>query len=139
MDDMKRRALAELEKKSNQLIRAFALQLVTKIVEDTPVDTGRARANWNASVGKPDRRKFDVGEDRGAYAQYLAQQSVENTRQINAANFWNGDVGWIANGLPYILRLEQGSSTQAPAGMVKINIEALRPWLAKQAASMRLV
>lgn len=139
MDDMKRRALAELEKKSNNLLRGYVLELTSRVKRDTPVDTGRARSNWNVSVAKPDTRTFEAGDERSAYAQQDSKKTAENARTASQINFWRGDVGWLANGLPYILRLEKGySQTQAPTGMVRINIDGLRPWLTKEAAKAGL-
>lgn len=134
MDDMQRRALAELEKKSNNLLRGYVLELTSRVKRDTPVDTGRARSNWNVSVGKPDTRTFEAGDERSSYAQQDTKKTAENARAVGQVNFWRGDIGWLANGLRYIRLLEQGSSKQAPSGMVRINIEGMRPWLTKEAA-----
>lgn len=138
MDDMQRRALAELERKSNQLIRGYVLELTSRVKRDTPVDTGRARSNWNVSVGKPDIRTFEAGDERSSYAQQDTKKTAENARAVGQVNFWRGDIGWLANGLRYIRLLEQGSSKQAPSGMVRINIEGMRPWLTKEAAKAGL-
>lgn len=136
MDEMKRAALAQLEQKANRLMRGYALELTKRIKRDTPVDTGRARSNWNVSVNKPDTTAFDVGdEDRSVYSSHSTRKDAQNSTIADQTNFWRGDVGWIANGLPYILRLERGWSGQAPNGMVKVNIEGLKAWFAKQAAS----
>lgn len=140
MDEMKRKALAELERKTNNLMRAYLLRLTAQVVVETPVDTGRARSNWNVSVNKPDRRTFQVkgrgvsgAAERAAYETYTNQQKAENTRIGESVNFWDGQVGWLVNGLPYIMRLEKGwSRVKAPNGMVKISIEGLKPWFEKQ-------
>ena len=36
------------------MIRRIAIEIYTRITLKTPVDTGRARASWNLSRGKPD-------------------------------------------------------------------------------------
>lgn len=140
MDEMKRAALAQLEQKANRLMRGYALELTARIKRDTPVDTGRARSNWNVSVNKPDTTAFDVGdEDPSVYTRHGARKDSDNARNANQTNFWRGDVGWIANGLPYVPLLETGTwGVQAPNGMVKVNIEGLKPWFAKQAAAQGL-
>lgn len=131
MDDMKRRALAELERKANRDMRIVALELTGRIKRTTPVDTGRARSNWNVSANKPDTSTFDAGKDPAAYAAHDRSKDAENNATVQQTNFWRGDVGWIANGLPYIVGLEQGNSKQAPRGMVRVSVEGLRPWIAK--------
>ena len=136
MDEMKRAALADLEKRANDLMRGYIIELTGRIIDKTPVDTGRARSNWNVSVNKPDTNSFDVGDkDASAYAQHESKKELENARNAGQTNFWRGQVGWIANGLPYVPLLETGTwGVQAPQGMVRVSIEGMRPWLDKEAA-----
>lgn len=111
---------------------AIALEAFSKIVRRTPVLTGKARGNWNLSVGTPDlteRRPAPTG-----------QTSINRAKQVLGSN--RSGAGkikriYIANGLPYILRLENGWSKQAPAGMVAITLAEL-PSLAGQIIATQL-
>ena len=77
----------------------------------TPVDTGRFRANWNVSLTKPDLTTTQsTNQSRGA------------SEAAKALKFSAGGVVYMANGLPYAVRLEHGWSNQAPTGMVKVSI-----------------
>ena len=40
-----------------------------------------------------------------------------------SAGFEVGDTIYLANNLPYIRKLEEGSSQQAPAGMVALSVQ----------------
>lgn len=74
----------------------YAFALYSSIVKKTPVDTGRARANWNVSVGKDDTSTTDEKKKTG-----LKHKITE----INP----NGDESiFISNNLPYITKLEYG-------------------------------
>lgn len=82
----------------------LALTLADKITVGTPVDTGRARANWFVAEGAP---------------------RIETTEAVTAAPIpkLTGDtVIFITNSLPYIVPLEYGHSKQAPYGMVRRSI-----------------
>lgn len=92
--------------------------LLSEIVDRTPVRSGRARANWRVSIGSPARgtiRQVDVAGDRTVRAGFLVLQSMQVLEpQI-----------WITNNVPYALRLERGSSKQAPYGMVALALETV--------------
>lgn len=55
---------------------------------------------------------------------------------MNGFRLGQGQTLYIANGLPYIERLEQGSSTQAPRGMVMITIAELKDWVQRGAGTI---
>ena len=105
--------------------RAFAFALYSSIVEKTPVDTGRARGNWNISVGSPDESTSNSTGPKFSSPKSLPEP--------------NGDESiFITNNLPYITKLEYGGypdppkkdggktsggfSKQAPNGMVGVTL-----------------
>lgn len=105
-------------------IRKICLDLLTGIVLKTPVDTGRARANWFTSVGSPSGNVTTSTDPSGSSA---------ISSGLSAISQATGNVLWITNNLPYIYRLEFGTynngpktvggfSRQAPAGMVRVTI-----------------
>lgn len=94
--------------------RGVTLKLFGAVILDTPVLTGRARANWRVQIGAPELAVADREDQSGGVA--LAE--------VNAAVIKSdGDQPvTLANNLPYIKRLEEGYSKQAPAGMVRKNV-----------------
>jgi len=95
-------------------VRKICLDLLTGIVLKTPVDTGRARANWFTSVGSPSANVTEATDPSG---------SATISSAIGPISKAVGNVLWITNNLPYIYRLEfEGWSKQAPAGMVRVTI-----------------
>ena len=108
--------------------RAIALELFSSVIKDTPVDTGRARGNWQTSIGTPK----DGEVDRTGEGAALAEVSRET------ANFGMGKVVYLANGLPYILRLEYGWSKQQPGGMARRNAARIQSIVRKAVAENKV-
>ena len=124
-DAFKKRLVA----KSGQFCRALALETHGRLIRRTPVDKGRARNNWNVAIGDIDRAN-DRGEDtsgRGAMTEGLT----------TIAEFGPGKRLFNTNSVPYIGALEDGSSKQAPGGMVKITAAEIRPIAAQAARTVR--
>ena len=113
--------------KWDQTIRRISLDALARVVEKTPVDTGRARANWFVQIGgagvkiTEDVDKSDKGQDTVA----------KESNVIGTFKLKDGDqVISLYNNLPYVNRLENGwSKIQAPAGMVAVTVAELEAGL----------
>lgn len=101
-----------------EIQQTIALSALIKIIRKTPVDTGRARGNWQCAMAK---RPKGVLENEDKSGQATINKGVDKANKI--ANV--GDVFYITNNLPYIERLENGWSKQAPAGMVQISLDEI--------------
>jgi hypothetical protein len=86
---------------ARDLTVALALAVDTRIVQGTPVDTGRAQANWFMSEG------------------VMRTDTTESKTPEARPRLTGNTVIFIANSLPYIVPLEYGHSSQAPQGMVR--------------------
>ena len=95
--------------------RKIALELFRRVILKTPVDKGGARSNWQASLGSPATGTVDATDT----------QAGPTFRKVISATegFDVGDTIYLANNLPYIRRLEEGSSQQAPQGMVALTVQ----------------
>ena len=103
-------------KDADAVISKVCLDLLSDIVLNTPVDTGRARANWFTSIGTPSNTTV---EHEGA--QSAAGVAIGRAASDIASAPRN--IFWISNNLPYIYRLEFDQwSNQAPSGMVRLAI-----------------
>jgi hypothetical protein len=107
------------EEKATMIFRKIALDLDTRIVLSTPVDTGRARGNWFPSINTPSNAVNPTASDRSGSGAINAAAGLIGRAEI-------GTVIWFTNNLPYILPLENGWSGQAPTGMVDINLNAVQ-------------
>lgn len=96
------------------VVKRTVFQLHRRITELTPVRTGRARASWGISYGSVPN---DPGEPPSIGKVPISKQRS----RVNPGDFAGAyGVWWIYNNLPYIQRLEEGYSRQAPAGMVAV-------------------
>lgn len=110
--------VAKANGRADKVVREICLNLLTDIVYNTPVDTGRARANWFTSIGSAstDSVPYTGGKDAAGGASI--NRSMADVAKAT------GQVFYISNNLPYIYRLEfEGWSKQAPRGMVRIAID----------------
>lgn len=114
--------------------KRFAFMLYSSIVKKTPVDTGRARGNWNISVGSPDLTTSDTKDPK-----------FKNPKSIPAGA--DDQPIFITNNLDYIRKLEfgeypnppknksgktvNGFSRQAPQGMVGVTVANAETYLRK--------
>lgn len=102
----------------DKITRVATLELFSGVIRATPVDTGRARGAWQTGVGSPPPGA-DGRLDPSA-AQPLAE--VEQNTPRGA-----GQIAYLSNNVPYIFRLEEGSSKrQAPHGMVRRNVDRVQ-------------
>lgn len=117
--DKIKRVAVDVPKNANEIVRKVALAADQTIVMATPVDTGRARANWQAGIGAAPAGTVEYsggGSGAAGYAIGAAQ---------NVVTTYKGQPGgiWLANNLPYIQRLNEGWSAQAPAKFVEQAID----------------
>lgn len=112
-DDLERFA-RDTEQTLDQVVRGVTLELGNSIILSSPVDTGRFRGNWQHNTGSPAASSVLGFDPTGAQARAALESAVAAIRA--------GNVEWFTNNLPYGPVLENGSSTQAPQGMVRINV-----------------
>tara|TARA_R110000744_G_scaffold314564_1_gene421585 strand:+ start:667 stop:1104 length:438 start_codon:yes stop_codon:yes gene_type:complete len=124
-DDL-RKFEAKTNRKLTQLGRKVALELFKRVIYKTPVDTGRARANWQVTIGAQASGTIAIDDTNGGATMSKATAA--------SAGFRAGDTIYLTNNLPYIRKLEEGGypdgpktvggfSRQAPAGMVALTVQ----------------
>lgn len=103
-----------VEENANKLKRQVAVAVDAAVVLATPVDTGRARSNWQVELNRPAGGTVPpLAAGAGAAQASIAKAKarIEQAQQGNEIH--------ITNNLPYIGRLNEGWSAQAPAGFVE--------------------
>lgn len=83
---------------TEKVVRKTAFDIDNDLVQQTPVDTGRARSNWLPSLNLP----------RNDTVEANAKPPIEPV----LSGYKIGDTIFIANNLPYIERLNNGWSKQ---------------------------
>jgi hypothetical protein len=105
---------------ADKLMRQLTLAVTAVVVRGTPVDTGRAKANWQAQLGAPAEGVVQ-GYSPGSAGSTAGQaEALALARANEVATQYKGGVDVnITNNLPYIGRLNDGYSEQAPANFVQ--------------------
>ena len=115
---------------ADKVVRKVCFDLMSGVILKTPVDTGRARANWQASIDTPASGTVSFGADAGSGKKAPSASSASASSiadGVGAVNKATGRVFWLVNNLPYIHRLEYGAwSKQAPHGMVRTTIAEIQ-------------
>lgn len=114
--------VTSLEAFIGRVIAALALNIVANLVRapsegGTPVDTGWARANWVPRIGEPFKGTAGTREQAEAGNVSQAEQGA-GLADLVGYRQERGKV-YVTNNVPYIVRLNEGSSKQAPAGFVQ--------------------
>jgi hypothetical protein len=136
--------------------KKLGIQLLAGVINKTPVDTGRARGNFQVSTTTAPQGIVAVPSsnesgDPGAAVGPGQKAFTDGVQKFAAANSPFG-VFWVVNNLPYVAVLDQGGfepknpgpskdprkfrkgrilvkdgfSIQAPNGMVDLTIEEIR-------------
>lgn len=100
----------------DKTVRAATILMAQKVVLQTPVDTGRLKANWQFGVGSINTTTTDATDSSGA-------ATISNLTAQALASPVGGKV-YISNNLPYAYKIEyEGwSREKAPRGMVRISL-----------------
>jgi len=106
-----------LNKNVELAVRRAAIAADSSVVLGTPVDTGRARAGWIATVGSPSGMLPAQGDKEGQTTIAQARTVIESWKLGGAPIF-------LTNNVVYIQALDEGSSAQAPYGMTAAAIQA---------------
>lgn len=109
--------------RTDTVIRKAGAEVLASVVNRSPVDTGRFRANWVVSYEPTTKTTLNL--DRSGID--TINRGLKVIQLLNPGQ----DELWITNGLPYARRLEYGWSQQAPAGMVRITVREWRQFIDK--------
>lgn len=108
--------------KVTKAVRRVAITADAAVVMATPVDTGRARSNWIVALSAPASgviEPYAPGEG-GSTGPANTQAALDQGEQVITGYTAGHDIEiHITNNLPYIQRLNDGHSAQAPANFVE--------------------
>lgn len=116
-------AVLNLKGFAKKKVQGTLFALCSRIIKESPVDTGRFRGNWQASIGSPLRNKLNTTDPSGAGSINKMGNVVQSLDM--------GQTFYMTNNLPYATRLEFGYSKQAPTGMLRVNVQRVRAALAR--------
>lgn len=111
---------AKVSKNTDGLVKKVILAVDQAVVLATPVDTGRARANWRPSIGSMDSTTLPEPSSPGAGLRQALADAEAVSQKYQGGN--KSPTVHITNSLPYIQYLNDGSSKQAPKNFVNTAI-----------------
>jgi hypothetical protein len=94
------------------VMRKITLELFSRVILKSPVDTGRFRNNWVMATGTYSNETTEATDKSGSRAIGTVASQVNSVKM--------GGLIYLTNSLPYAIELERGSSKQAPQGMVRL-------------------
>lgn len=131
--------------------RKVVLDIGRSLVEKTPVGNpdlwqnpdnkpagyvgGHARANWSHSIGALNQQEFDEIDGKDWNGHNISRGRIEAA--LDEIPKMAGKVHYIQNSLPYMQALEDGHSTQAPAGMVAITQTEFQDYIQKALGELK--
>lgn len=125
--ELELRAFAEKAgDRSDVAVREVVLEIASRLIYRSPVDTGRFRGNWFYSLDGPDAQTVGATVADAAAIYQGASSSTYPTTVNNMAQMprsASGHIHYLQNNLPYAWALERGHSGQAPNGMVGLTIQ----------------
>jgi hypothetical protein len=131
------RYAAALELDAAEFQGTMSVNIVREVAARTPIDTGKARSNWQTQVGSPPEairapwrpypsRWKGKGNPGGPFGETANVSGATRLATIAAKLRQPDQTVYLANNLPYIARLNQGYSKQAPGDFVRSGILAGR-------------
>lgn len=111
---------SEIEEQGSDLAVKVAMTIIGDLAYRTPVDTSTAISNWQVTLGFPAKGSIPahyLGRLGSTYSA-SASETVSLAKLILKPKK-AGQYIYISNNLPYIRKLNEGSSQQAPAGFVE--------------------
>lgn len=112
---------------TDTVVRKTTLDLARSVVQNSPVDTGRFRANWQLGEDSPPQGTLNEFDKSGSTYAKLA---------VQAAGIKAGGVIFLVNNLPYAIPLEYGYSKQAPSGMARLAVSRYQKYIRDAVAQL---
>lgn len=96
------------EDRADAVVKASIEEVGRRVIERSPVLSGRFRSNWNYAAGAPDINETEL-------------TNIHKVNRIEAIpDKTVAFTHWISNSLPYATRIEHGWSKKAPQGVVGV-------------------
>lgn len=110
-------AIKQFNKKVTNLVgdefQARCISLSNDVILNTPVDTGRLRANWIGSIDKPATGTFGEGGDEATAASIAMSRLASAIARLKPTQAF-----YLSNNVPYARIVEEGDEKRRPARML---------------------
>ena len=113
------------QKNSVEVANQYALAIQKELLQNTPVDTAKAISNWTVTLDRPhdaEEPTYFVGM-KGSSREASIRSAYDQAKTALSDRRYGQRI-FITNTAPYILRLNDGYSMQAPAGFIEDSVYA---------------
>jgi hypothetical protein len=109
------------KRKQTDVLRKASLDIFSRIIMRTPVDTGRLRGNWQATLERPATGEVDLRDNSPVNDTGAGGGAAIGAMTMTVLGAESPTLFYLSNTLPYAARIEyEGHSrVQAPQGMVR--------------------
>lgn len=101
--------------KFSDVVSGTVIRATNAIVDLSPVDTGRFKANWQVTANAPAAQSLNDYDQLGGETKSALARQARAVARSKATK-----VIYITNRLDYAADLEYGASKQAPAGVLGV-------------------
>ena len=114
-----RRLTKRLPEKSLLIVqKKLTFDALRGVVLKTPVDTGRARGNWQVTINESPENEINTEDKTG---NNTISEGTDRVKRVPSFA-----IIYITNNVPYIVYLENGTPTQAAHGMIALTFAELQ-------------
>lgn len=103
------------EDKLSDVVSGTVIRATNAIVDLSPVDTGRFKANWQVTANAPAAQSLNDYDQIGGETKSALARQARAVARSKATK-----VIYITNRLDYAADLEYGASNQAPSGVLGV-------------------
>lgn len=103
------------EDKLSDVVSGTVIRATNAIVDLSPVDTGRFKANWQVTANAPAAQSLNDYDQLGGETKSALARQARAVARSKATK-----VIYITNRLNYAAYLEYGASNQAPSGVLGV-------------------
>ncbi len=126
--------MRRIEKELPDRVSVLTINTTLELTEDlaareTPVDTSQALSNWTVSLARPRSFIPPHSPGKGGSTRGASASKVLTLARAALAGRKVGQLIYLSNNAPYIRRLNQGYSKQAPAGFVEGSVLKAKKYL----------
>ena len=119
IENLSERTMAKIHK----VMKVATMELFKSVIMMTPVDTGRAKGNWQCTEGKEASGIIEEIRNESETIKAMMDEVIKSSIQRGI---------FLTNNLDYIKKLEYGGSRkQAPQGMVRVSLKRIQEDLKK--------
>ena len=113
--------IAVVETRSDKVFRGSSLGLFTRIIQRTPVLTGRLVNNWQIGIDKQNNKQIKAVKNKSSDIAAKNKATRKTSKDVQWAKHTN--TIYFSNNLPYAQAIEDGGSDKNNRrGMVKVSL-----------------